>query len=73
MGPKRTSQPAALRFGREVADRVATLLEGIENPDRLAAAGDVIVSAETGTELTEPPGQGWLTGLVVSGREDGTC
>ena len=51
------ARQAALRFDREVADRVATLLEGVENPDRLAAAGEVIVSAETGTELTERLGK----------------
>ena len=43
----------ALRFGGEVADRVAALLEGVGNPERLTAAGELIVSAETGTELTE--------------------
>ena len=43
----------ALRFGGEVADRVAALLEGVVDPERLTAAGELIVSAETGTELTE--------------------
>ena len=51
------ARQAALRFGREVADRVAALLDGVENPEQLAAAGDVIVSAETGTELTERLGK----------------
>ena len=47
------ARQTALRFGAEVADRVAALLEGVGNPERLTAAGELIVSAETGTELTE--------------------
>ncbi len=43
---------AALRFGDEVADRVAALLTGIADQELLDAAAESISSAETGTELT---------------------
>ena len=43
---------AALRFGGEVADRVAALLAGIADQERLDAAAELISSAETGAELT---------------------
>ena len=44
---------AALRFGDEVADRVAALLTGIADQESLDAAAESISSAETGTELTD--------------------
>ena len=43
---------AALRFGGEVADRVAALLTGITDQARLDAAAELISGAETGAELT---------------------
>ena len=43
---------AALRFGAEVADRVAALLTGIADQDSLDVAAELISSAETGAELT---------------------
>ena len=42
---------AALRFGDDVADRVAALLTGIADQESLDAAAESISSAETGTEL----------------------
>ena len=42
---------AALRFGEEAAVRAAPALEGIADPDGLAAAGEWIVQADDGDEL----------------------
>ena len=42
---------AALRFGEEAAVRAAPALEGIADPDGLAAAGEWIVRADDGDEL----------------------
>ena len=43
---------AALRFGGEVADRVAALLTRIADQESLDMAAELISSAETGAELT---------------------
>ena len=40
------------RFGTETGARVGTLLAGVEHADRLAAAAEWIVGAETAAELT---------------------
>ena len=42
---------AALRFGAEAAASVSRAVERIADPERLAAAGDWIVRADTGDEL----------------------
>ena len=52
---------AALRFGDDVADRVAALLTGIADQESLDAAAELVSSAETGAELT--------SGLGVIGRQ----
>ena len=52
---------AALRFGSNVADRVAELLTGIADQESLDAAAELISSAETGAELT--------SGLGAIGRQ----
>lgn len=46
------ARQAALRFGPETGAQVGTLLADVERPDRLAAAAEWIVGAETATELT---------------------
>ena len=47
---------AALRFGAETAGRLAELLDGVANPDRLADAGEWIVRCDTGSELLDRVG-----------------
>lgn len=42
---------ARLKFGRPTAERLARLLEGISDPERIARIGDRIIECETGTEL----------------------
>ena len=44
---------AARRFGAGTAERLSTLLRRIEDPGRLAEAGDWIVDCETGAELID--------------------
>ena len=44
---------AARRFGAETGQRLAALLSRIDDPDRLAEAGDCIVDCATGAELLE--------------------
>ena len=44
---------AARRFGAGTAERLSTLLLRIEDPDRLARAGDWIVDCTTGAELID--------------------
>ena len=42
---------AAQKFGPHAAERIADLLTGIEDPDRLAAVGDLIIACDDGDEL----------------------
>ena len=44
---------AERRFGAEIAQRLAGLLEGLKAADELAAAGDRIVDCETGEDLLD--------------------
>lgn len=42
---------AAQKFGPHTAERIADLLTAIEDPDRLAAAGDLIIACDEGDDL----------------------
>ena len=42
---------ARLKFGAKTAERLAKLLEGISDPERIARIGDRIIECETGEEL----------------------
>ena len=42
---------AVQKFGPRTAERIADLLAGIEDPDRLAEAGDLIIACADGDEL----------------------
>lgn len=53
---------AAQRFGTETAERLAALLAGVDDWERLAAVSDRVLDAETGEELAN-----WVAELVGSG------
>ena len=42
---------ARRRFGADVAEALSKLIEGVEDPDRLAEVGDLVVDCATGSEL----------------------
>ncbi len=42
---------AAQKFGPLTSERIADLLAGIEDPDRLAEAGDLIIACDDGDDL----------------------
>ena len=42
---------AERRFGADVAEALSKLIEGVEDPDRLAEVGDLVVDCATGSEL----------------------
>ena len=44
---------AARRFGAETAETLAGLLEGVDDADRLAEIGEMIVDCGTGSELLD--------------------
>ena len=44
---------AARRFGAETAEALAGLLEGVDDADRLAEVGEMIVDCGTGSELLD--------------------
>ena len=44
---------AALRFDDAVGGRIGALVAEVEDWDRLAAVGELIVAADSGTELVE--------------------
>ena len=44
---------AARRFGTETAEALAGLLEGVDDADRLAEVGEMIVDCGTGSELLD--------------------
>ena len=44
---------AARRFGAETAEALTGLLEGVDDADRLAEVGEMIVDCGTGSELLD--------------------
>ena len=44
---------ARLKFGAATADRLASVLDGISEPERFVRIGDLIIECETGVELLE--------------------
>ena len=48
---------AARRFGAETAEALAGLLEGVDDADRLAEVGEMIVDCGTGGELLDRAGR----------------
>ena len=44
---------AARRFGAETAEALGRLLEGVDDADRLAEIGEMIVDCGTGSELLD--------------------
>ena len=49
---------AARRFGAETAEALGRLLEGVDDADRLAEVGEMIVDCRTGGELLDRAGRG---------------
>ena len=47
----RPSQRDQRRFGADIVGALSKLIEGVENPDRLAEVGDLVVDCATGSEL----------------------
>ena len=48
---------AARRFGAETAEALGRLLEGVDDADRLAEVGEMIVDCGTGGELLDRAGR----------------
>ena len=48
---------AARRFGADTAEALGRLLEGVDDADRLAEIGEMIVDCETGGELLDRAGR----------------
>ena len=48
---------ARRRFGADVAEALSKLIEGVEDPDRLAEVGDLVVDCATGSELLARTGR----------------
>ena len=44
---------AQRRFGADVAEALSKLVGGVDDPDRLAEVGDLVVDCATGRELLE--------------------
>ena len=49
---------AARRFGAETAEALGRLLEGVDDANRLAEVGEMIVDCRTGGELLDRAGHG---------------
>ena len=47
----------ARRFGADTAEALAGLLEGVDDADRLAEVGEMIVDCRTGGELLDRAGR----------------
>ena len=45
------------RFGSETADVLSRLINGLEDPDRLAKVGGLVVDCATGGELLDRAGR----------------
>ena len=63
---------AARRFGADTAEALAGLLEGVDDADRLAETGEMIVDYGTGSELLdrvkcEAVARLWSDGMSVAG------
>ena len=48
---------AARRFGADTAEALGRLLEGVDDADRLAEVGEMIVDCRTGGELLDRAGR----------------
>ena len=48
---------ARRRFGADVAEALSKLIEGVDDPDRLAEVGDLVVDCATGRELLARAGR----------------
>ena len=48
---------ARRRFGADVAEALSKLIEGVEDPDRLAEVGDLVVDCATGSDLLARAGR----------------